>query len=145
MEIDKNRGSPEFQRLVYKATFMDHFTDVANYYLKYGPDNNLDAYGEHWYLWQRYDSIGFLLKKGVIDLSYLDDLLKSAVIAAWNKFEPVNVDLRNKYDLSPKVKGSGKPIVETPIHSMRLIGSMSSFSLGILNGSAGLYRSRHGS
>ena len=96
MEIDKNRGSPEFQRLVYKATFMDHFTDVANYYLKYGPDNNLDAYGEHWYLWQRYDSIGFLLKKGVIDLSYLDDLLKSAVIAAWNKFEPVIVDLRNK-------------------------------------------------
>jgi hypothetical protein len=36
-----------------------------------------------------YDTIGFLLKKGVIDLSYIDDLFKASLIVAWKKFEPV--------------------------------------------------------
>ena len=36
-----------------------------------------------------YDTVGFLLKKEVIDVSFLDDLLKATVLVAWSKFEPV--------------------------------------------------------
>ena len=89
MNIDAARGSPEFQKLFYRVTFMDEWKDIDDYFAKYGPENNLDAYSEHSFIWQRFDSLGLLLKKKVIELSYFDDLLNSSVLAAWNKFEPV--------------------------------------------------------
>jgi len=89
MNIDATRGSPEFQKLFYRVTYMDEWKDIDDYFTKYGPENNLDAYSEHSFIWGRCDTLGFLLKKNVIDLSYFDDLLKASVLAAWNKFEPV--------------------------------------------------------
>ena len=89
MTISDTRSSPEFQKLIYRVTFIDKWDDLDDYFMKYGPENNLDGYSEHAYVWQLYDTIGFLLKKKVIDVSFLDDLLKTSVLVAWRKFEPV--------------------------------------------------------
>jgi hypothetical protein len=89
MNIDATRGSPEFQKLIYRVIFMDEWKDIDDYLVKYGPENNLDAYSEHSFIWQRFESLGLLLKKNIIDLSYFDDLIKVSALAAWNKFEPV--------------------------------------------------------
>jgi hypothetical protein len=89
MNINAIRGSPGFQKLFHRVTFIDDWNDIDDYFDKFGPENNLDGYSEHSFIWERFDSIGFLLKKKVIDLSYIDDLLKASVLASWNKFEPV--------------------------------------------------------
>ena len=89
MNIDATRGSPEFQKLFYRVTFLDEWKDIDDYFAKHGPENNLDAYSEHLFIWQKIDTLGLLLEKNVIDLSYFDDLLKISVLAAWDKFEPV--------------------------------------------------------
>jgi hypothetical protein len=89
MNINAIRGSPGFQKLFHRVTFIDDWNDIDDYFDKFGPEKNLDGYSEHSFIWERFDSIGFLLKKKVIDLSYIDDLLKASVIASWNKFEPV--------------------------------------------------------
>jgi len=83
------RSSPEFQKLIYKVTFMDEWDNLEDYFNKYGPEKNLDSYSEHLFVWQLYDTIGFLVKKEVIDLSFIDDLFKASLLAAWRKFEPV--------------------------------------------------------
>jgi hypothetical protein len=89
MNISGVRSSPEFQKLIYKVTFMDEWNDLQDYFDKYGPEKNLDAYSEHLFVWQLYDTVGFLLKKEVIDLSFLDDVFKASLLIAWKKFEPV--------------------------------------------------------
>ena len=89
MTISETKSSPEFQKLIYRVTFIDEWDDLDDYFRKYGPMTNLDGYSEHAYLWQLYDTVGFLLKKEVIDVSFLDDLLKATVLFAWRKFEPV--------------------------------------------------------
>ena len=89
MTISQTKSSPEFQKLIYRVTFIDQWKDLEDYFNRYGPENNLDAYSEHAYVWQLYDTVGFLLMKKVIDLSFLDDVLKATVLAGWNKFEPV--------------------------------------------------------
>ena len=89
MTISGVRGSPAFQKLLYRVTFIDEWKDLEDYFDRYGPENDIDAYSEHAYIWQIYDTIGFLLKKKVIDLSFLDDVLKASVLVAWRKFEPV--------------------------------------------------------
>lgn len=89
MNISGVRSSPEFQKLIYKVTFMDEWNDLQDYSNRYGPEKNLDAYSEHLFVWQLYDSVGFLVKKEVIDLSFIDDLFKASLLVAWRKFEPV--------------------------------------------------------
>ena len=98
MAINETRGTPEFQNLFYRITFMDDWKDVDDYFEKYGPENNLDAYSEHSFMWQRYDSLGFLLKKNVIDLSYFDDVLKASILFTWSKFEPVIKATRERFN-----------------------------------------------
>jgi len=89
MIISNTRSSPEFQKLIYRVTYIDEWKDLQDYYNRYGPEKNLDTYSEHLFVWHLYDTIGLLLKKEVIDLSFLDDLLKASLIVAWRKFEPV--------------------------------------------------------
>ena len=96
MSIGSVRNSIEFQRLFYKVAYIDEWSDIEDYYRKYSPRNNLDAYSEHLYIWQLFDTVGFLLEKSVIDLSFLDDLLKTSIMDVWIKYEPVINALRER-------------------------------------------------
>ena len=89
MNMSGVRNSPEFQKLIYKVTFIDEWNDLQDYFNRFGPEKNLDAYSEHLFVWHLYDTIGFLLKKEVIDPSFIDDLFKASLLVAWRKFEPV--------------------------------------------------------
>lgn len=100
MSIGDVRNSIEFQRLFYKVAYVDEWSDIGDYIAKYGPENDLEAYSNHMYIWQLYDTVGFLLEKEVIDLSFLDDLLMTSIVDVWTKYEPVIYALRER---------SGKP------------------------------------
>ena len=89
MNMSGVRSSPEVTKLIYRVIFMDEWKDLEDYFNRYGPEKNLDTYSEHLYVWQLFDTVGLLLMKNVIDLSFLDDVLKSSVLVAWRKFEPV--------------------------------------------------------
>jgi hypothetical protein len=96
MDLHETRRSPEFQKLWFRVAFLDEWDDVEDYYSKYGHENNLESYAEHGSIWTQYDGIGFLLKKNVIDLSFIDDALKNSVMVMWNKFEPIIFDARER-------------------------------------------------
>jgi hypothetical protein len=96
MMISNVRSSTEFQKLLYRVAYIDEWTDIEDYHMKYGPTNNLDGYSEHLYIWQLFDTTGFLLNKGVIDVSFLDDLFKTTIMDVWMKYEPVINALREK-------------------------------------------------
>ena len=96
MTISNVRSSTEFQKLLYRVAYIDEWSDVEDYYRKYSPQNNLDTYSEHMYIWQLFDTIGFLLEKSVIDASFLDDLLKTSITDVWTKYEPVINTLRER-------------------------------------------------
>lgn len=98
MNISGVRSSPEFQKLIYRVTFLDEWNELEDYFIRYGPEKDLDAYSEHLFVWQLYDTVGFLVTKGVIDLSFIDDLFKSSLIVAWRKFEPVIKANRERVD-----------------------------------------------
>jgi hypothetical protein len=116
MTISGVRSSPEFQKLIYRVTFIDEWKNLDDYFNRYGPENNLDAYSEHAYVWQLYDTIGFLLKKEVIDLSFLDDVLITTVLVGWKKFEPIikaNRQRANQPDLWNQFEYLAEEIMKT--------------------------------
>ncbi len=96
LDISESVASPEFQRLFYRVAFVDDWNDLADYYARYGPESNLDRYSEHMFIWQRFDVLGLLLKKGVIDIDLLGDVLMSSAIVTWNKYVPVINEARTR-------------------------------------------------
>ena len=44
MTISDTKLSPEFQKLIYRVTFIDEWNDLDDYFREYGPKNNLDGY-----------------------------------------------------------------------------------------------------
>jgi len=41
-----------------------------------------------------YEGIGFILKKELIDVNYIDDLLRHSILMIWEKYEPLPKESR---------------------------------------------------
>ena len=44
------------------------------------------------------EGIGVLMKKGLIDPSIVDDLMSGVIIRYWEKYEPLILEYRKRYD-----------------------------------------------
>lgn len=97
LDITESTASPEFQKLFYRVAFLDEWEDLEDYYANYGPQGNLDAYSEHMFIWQRFDSLGLLLRKGVVDIDLLGDVLMASALSTWEKYAPVIREARNRF------------------------------------------------
>jgi len=72
--------------------------DYEDYERKYGSDNNLDAYAKRIYVWRTFDSLGFMLKRNMVDAEILCDHGGGLpIILMWSKFEPVIKESRVIY------------------------------------------------
>ena len=97
LDITQSTASPEFQKLFYRVAFLDEWEDVADYFARYGPESNLDVYSEHMFIWQRFDTLGLLLRKGVVDIDFLGDVLMASALSTWEKYSPVIREARNRF------------------------------------------------
>ena len=76
-------------------SFMDaSFKDYDDYEAKYGFQANPDAYLLHSRVETYLEGIGVLVKRGLIDPSFVDDLMSSAVVSFWEKFRPYFLEHR---------------------------------------------------
>ena len=67
---------------------MLQFEDYDDYEAKYGFQANPDAYLLHGRVETYLEGIGVLVKRGLIDPSFVDDLMSSGIVSFWEKFEP---------------------------------------------------------
>ena len=65
------------------------WTDYDDFERKYGSDNNPDNYGKRTHLWSQGDTLGYMLKKGLIDKELLFDRMGTGFVYIWVKFEKV--------------------------------------------------------
>ncbi len=48
-------------------------------------------------IWQRFDTLGLLLRKGVVDIDFLGDVLMASALSTWEKYSPVIREARNRF------------------------------------------------
>ena len=75
-----------------------NWTDYDDFERKYGSDNNLDNYAKRAYLWMLFDSIGYMLRKGLIDRELVLDRLPYGPLYVWVKFAGVIKEIRRRYN-----------------------------------------------
>ena len=65
---------------------------------KHGPKSNLRDWSEFFAVGNYLENIGLLLKRGLLDKSYIDDLISGDIIGYWDRFEPVIKGIRTEYN-----------------------------------------------
>ena len=95
-----------FQEMSSEAS-MRRFADVMNmewedygdYESKYGSDDHPEQFAKRLSVWRTFQGIGLLLKDGLVDADGLYDLIGSAVIFQWVKWESIFKEFRVRYGL----------------------------------------------
>jgi hypothetical protein len=70
-----------------------NWNDAKEFYSKYGFSDSeefskLDLVGTF------FEGVGVMVKRGLIDITLVDDLMSGHVVSSWEKFEPIIMDIR---------------------------------------------------
>jgi hypothetical protein len=71
--------------------------DYDDFEKKYGSDNNLDNYGKRMFFFYTFESMGKLLKEGLVDSETLYGVIGITVMTLWIKFLPTIAENRRRY------------------------------------------------
>lgn len=73
------------------------WTDFADFEMKYGSENNVEATAKRFAVWQDYNLIGLMLRKGLVEADDLFDMGVQGVIFLWEKYKPIIEEERKRY------------------------------------------------
>lgn len=88
MGLYETYRSPEFRKQ-WTTILNQEYTEFNDFWDKYGPENNPEA----WSNWQSvasfFHGMGILVKKGLVEPSLLDELISPSVFFAWVVMGPI--------------------------------------------------------
>jgi hypothetical protein len=73
------------------------WTDYADFDKKYGSENNVSSAAKRYALWQDYNKIGMMLRKGFVEVDDLHMLGMWSVPVFWEKYRFIVEETRRRY------------------------------------------------
>ncbi len=74
------------------------WNNYDDFYRKYGSNNNAEAAGKMYTMFNRYNANGALLRKGMVNIEDLYDSASQSVIWLWEKYKPIIEEVRRRYN-----------------------------------------------
>jgi hypothetical protein len=93
MQIYNTITEERFNRMFYEVQdyqWKDYDEYVEKYQENIEPRSKLSALANY------FEGVGVLVKRGLIDVSFVDDLMSGGTILFWEKFEDVNKEMRKR-------------------------------------------------
>ena len=85
----------EFKNIYTDILFHWEWENYEDWWGKYGADNNPKAFSDWNSIAGYCDGIGVLLKKNLVDIEMIDELLANTVISLWDKMGPNILEARD--------------------------------------------------
>jgi hypothetical protein len=86
IQLYQNAIDQGYIQSLSEAIWLQENEGFDEWWDKYGPENNMEFFVR----WYRgivfYESIGILVKNGIVDLSLVDDLMSGPVLITWERF-----------------------------------------------------------
>jgi hypothetical protein len=96
MQIYQRMSTPEY--VSDWAEILNYEWDsYEDFELKYGSGDHPKAFGKRAAIWRSFDGIGLLVKKGLLDVENVYELLDSGIIAQWMKWSPIIKEQRIRF------------------------------------------------
>ena len=89
---DPFRGK-EFQRAFVDVRSMK-FKDYQEFIEKYGPEANPELYTSQLTVGNYFEGVGMLVKRNLLDISFVENLLSTHLVFFWEKMNPVYAEFR---------------------------------------------------
>jgi len=90
-------GSREFQE-AWVETLRLEFKDYHDYLKKYGATSEKPVYTSVNMVAAYFEGIGILLRRRLIDIALVDDLLSSDIVLTWHKMKPIVEGWRKQFN-----------------------------------------------
>jgi hypothetical protein len=88
--------TPESLRHLIEFMHME-WTDYEDFEKKYGTENNIESASVRTSMWCNYNTLGELLKKGIVDEDTIYSTLGWNIASLWKIFEPIIGEHRRRY------------------------------------------------
>jgi hypothetical protein len=96
MQIYNRITDKAFMKKFIDIIFHWEWTDYDDFMEKYGPENNIDAFADWTSVGLYIDGLGSQVKRGLIDVGQVDDLISGVIIRYWEKREQFTRELRER-------------------------------------------------
>ncbi len=98
--IMERLGTKDWQRDFLQLAYYE-WSDVDDYMRKFDSKVNPESHAQRWTVWATYDSLGYLLREGLVDREVVFNSMGVWSIMIWGKFKPV-IDYYRKKELGPR-------------------------------------------
>jgi len=105
MQVYSRWNSRDFARAYGRARYVYEWTDYEDIQKKYGPRVDLEAFSDIQIISTYFEGMGVLVKRGLIDISLIDDLLSDRIVWWWEYMNPIRQHSR-KLRNNPKLYDS---------------------------------------
>ena len=96
MQIFDRLNAKESRKQLGEFIWVWEWTDFDDFWDKYGPVGNIDDWASFNSFNVYYEGIGVMIKRGLIDPTFVDDIMSGEIIRVWEKFEPVVIEWRKR-------------------------------------------------
>ena len=72
------------------------YTDFEDYWNKYGSDTNREAWNKWQSVARAFHGMGVLLRRGLVDIDLVEELLANIVFISWVKMGPIVLGFRER-------------------------------------------------
>lgn len=90
----------DFQMKYADIVFRHEWRDFDDWMQKYGPFSDLDSFSTYVAVSAYFEGIGVLVKRKLIDIELVNDILSSQILLFWEKIEDVTINYRRLLNLS---------------------------------------------
>jgi hypothetical protein len=71
--------------------------DVNDFFQKYGPENNPDDWAKFVSVGSYYEGMGMMVKKNLINIDMIPEVIAIAVLEFWEKVQPVAIQMSKQF------------------------------------------------
>ena len=99
MNVYSRFDNPVLLNSFVKALYSQEWSDFDDWYMKYGPQGDIDGYASWLFLNNSIQGIGVLVRKNLVDVGIVYDLMGTMVARHWEKAEPLVRGLRERFQV----------------------------------------------
>lgn len=96
MQLYDRFHDKEFMKKFVDINDLWEWRDYDDFLKKYGPETNLEAYSSWASVGNFYEGMGVLVKRKLIDVNLVDDLMSGFILRFWDKIEPIIKEFRER-------------------------------------------------
>lgn len=86
----------DFQREWTDITRIWEWRDYDEFVEKYGPQTNPEAYSSMMSVGNYFDGVGMLVRRKLIDMSFVEEMFSTHIIVFWRKIAPIIKEARER-------------------------------------------------